>query len=510
MASELRKDPGLEGDIHKESTDPQAVTAEDSQASDNEGGERPVRNKLKETSITSVPVPESSSTEQPQPQEGRTLSRDSSRGRKRSFDDEESGKSDGENGDDDEMDDAGHRRKRSRDSSYEEANANAALSKTEDGQQLGELKDAEALSRKILSPKKKRSRDQLDKDETKVEDSAKESASKTAVAAAENGAPTETSATEGEPEKKRHRDASQEREKAPVTSAFANTSTVSPFGSLGASSAKKEEEPKPAATTSSSAFASSTLAAFSGSEQSPFGSLGSSTPSVFKSSETAASKPAATGFAAAAGSSGFSALGSGFSGFGGGFGATKPKAGLTSFASPSVPTALSGSSKDKPFGAPADDEEEEDNKEEKVDSGPGEFEQDKTDERFFERPIETGEEEEKTYFSCKAKLFQFSDKEWRERGIGTFKVNVKVTDGKEDKKSTRLIMRADGVGRVMLNTPIFKGMTVGDAASNEPNSKHIHLASLESGRSVPILLRTGHEDHAKELYQVVCDLLNEQ
>lgn len=105
--------------------------------------------------------------------------------------------------------------------------------------------------------------------------------------------------------------------------------------------------------------------------------------------------------------------------------------------------------------------------------------------------VETGEEEEKTYFSCKAKLFQFSDKEWRERGIGTFKVNVKVMDGKEDKASARLIMRADGVGRVMLNTPIFKGMTVGDASGNEPNSKQIHLASLESGRSVPILLRVG-------------------
>jgi hypothetical protein len=103
--------------------------------------------------------------------------------------------------------------------------------------------------------------------------------------------------------------------------------------------------------------------------------------------------------------------------------------------------------------------------------------------------VETGEEEEKTYFSSKAKLFQFSGKEWKERGIGTFKVNVKVTDGEEDKKATRLIMRADGVLRVMLNTPIFKGMTVGDASGNEPKSKQIHLASLEEGRSVPILLR---------------------
>ncbi|PLB48010.1 hypothetical protein P170DRAFT_202818 [Aspergillus steynii IBT 23096] len=499
MASELRKDPVPEGDVHKESTDPQA--AEDSQASDNEGGERPVRNKLKETSITSVPT---SFTEQAQPQDGGNPSRDSSRGRKRSFDDDEPEKSD----DDGEMDDAGHRRKRSRDSSYEEANA--TVSKTEEGQQPAPSKNADDLSRKILSPKKKRSRDQLDKDETKTDDGAMESEKTTA--AAENGALSEKTSAEGEPEKKRHRDTSQEREKAPATSAFANTSTVSPFGSLGASPAKKEEESKPAATTSSSAFASSSLAAFSGSEKSPFGSLGSSTPSVFKSPEgTEAAKPAATGFAAAAGSSGFSALGSGFSGFSGGFGASQPKAGLTSFASPSVPSVLSSSSKDKPFGAPADEEEEEEkNKEENVDSGPGEFEQDKTDERFFERPIETGEEEEKTYFSCKAKLFQFSDKEWRERGIGTFKINVKVTDGKEDKASTRLIMRADGVGRVMLNTPIFKGMTVGDASGNEPNSKQIHLASLESGRSVPILLRTGHEDHARELYQVVCDLLKEQ
>lgn len=52
-------------------------------------------------------------------------------------------------------------------------------------------------------------------------------------------------------------------------------------------------------------------------------------------------------------------------------------------------------------------------------------------------------------------------------------------------------MRADGVGRVVLNTPLFKGMTVGDASGKEPKSKQIHLASLESGRSVPILLRVG-------------------
>ncbi|KAE8151293.1 P-loop containing nucleoside triphosphate hydrolase protein [Aspergillus avenaceus] len=433
-----------------------AVIAEEP-VSDNDSGERPVRNKLKETSITAAPM-DSATDVSTQPQQEGETSRSSSRGRKRSFNEESENPNE---------DDGGHRRKRSRDS------------KNEDEEDSAQTEAASELPRKILSPKKKRSRDQLDK-ESKTEGAAGDSENKTS---AEEGS-SETAA--GEPEKKRHRDASKERDSDSATSAFANTSTVSPFGALGASKPKEEAEKAPAAT-SSSAFAASSLSAFAGSEQSPFGAIGASTPSVFKSPATEAAKPAATGFASAAGTSGFAALGSGFSGFSGGFGSGGLKGGLTSFAAPGGPSIIGSTSKDKPFGA-AEEEKLEEEKEE-IDIGPGEFEQDKTDERFFERPIETGEEEEKTYFSSKAKLFQFSNREWKERGIGTFKVNVKITDGKEDKKATRLIMRADGVLRVMLNTPIFKGMTVGDASGNEPKSKQIHLASLEDDRSVPILLR---------------------
>lgn len=77
-------------------------------------------------------------------------------------------------------------------------------------------------------------------------------------------------------------------------------------------------------------------------------------------------------------------MGSGFSGFsGGGFGAaTKPSGGLTSFASPGGSSVLNSTSPAKAFGAADDDEGKEDTEE---DNGPGEFEQDKTDERFFER-----------------------------------------------------------------------------------------------------------------------------
>ncbi|KAL4762026.1 uncharacterized protein BDW70DRAFT_149752 [Aspergillus foveolatus] len=453
--------------------------------SDNDGGERPVRNKLKKTTITSAPNQRDDS------------SRASSRGRKRSFN------SDEENPEDD----SGHRRKRSRDSNTEEmadtapAKETTAVTLKLDEQE--EQPQAQAQAQDSASGlKKKRSRDQLDKDEAKVEDKA----AKTEVKdSSESGVSAEkiaaTATAEGEPEKKRHRDVLGEREPAPLpspfantssVSPFANTSSVSPFGSMAASSSKQPEGAKPA--TSPAAFASSSLAAFAASEQSPFGSLGASTPSVFKSSTESVpagtDKPAATGFAAAAKSSGFAGLGGGFSGFSGGFGAAaaSPGVGLTSFAAPGG-SALLGTSGAKPFGAEADSDEEDD-KDDEGETGPAEFEQDKTDERFYERQIETGEEEEKTYFTCKAKLFHFSNKEWRERGLGTFKVNVKVTDGVEDKKGARMIMRADGVGRVMLNTPLFKGMKVGDAAGNEPKStKQIHLASLEDNRSVPLLLR---------------------
>ncbi|GFF80926.1 ran-specific GTPase-activating protein 2 [Aspergillus udagawae] len=503
MASDLQPAAVMEGEIRKEEETgkTQGTTAEDSQASDNEGTERPVRQKLKETSIASTQQEKitkngeeatdakvTSTTDAHQPADindtmelgGGSNSRSSSRGRKRSFDDDEA-ESDGE--------EHGHRRKRSRDS-------------TSEGDEQPPRSE-NSLPRKVLSPKKKRSRDKLDGDES-GERATEKTDTKTEKVESE-GKPE----SEGQPEKKRHRDNSTERKPAPVTSAFANTSAVSPFGSLGASKSKEEEPTRSTPVTSTSAFASSSLAAFAGSEQSPFGSLGASTPSVFKSPAASESeKPAATGFAAGASTSGFAALGSGFSGFSGAFGAAAKTGGLTSFASPTAPSTFGSSTKDKPFGAADADEEEEE--EDEAETGPKEFEAEKPDERFFERQIETGEEQEKTYFSGKAKLFQFTNKEWKERGIGTFKVNVKVTEGQEDKKAARMIMRADGVLRVMLNTPLFKGMKVGDPSGNEPNSKQIHLVGVEDGRTVPLLLRVGSEDAAKELYHVIQDLLQHQ
>ncbi|OJJ46710.1 hypothetical protein ASPZODRAFT_65980, partial [Penicilliopsis zonata CBS 506.65] len=452
--------------------------AEDSTASDNDGGERPVRHKLKETSITSNPV--------------ETASRASSRGRKRSHDDSENEMRDDYS---ETSDYVGHRRKRSRDSKLDDDND---VTTPPDVEKARDINDSAG---QILSPKKKRSRDQLDKDISAKTQENVTSKSNLGI---------QKDTAEGQPEKKRHRDNSQERISAQpkaISGAFSNASAVSPFGSFGSAkpetSQKEETLPDADRVTSPSAFASSSLAAFSGSEKSPFGSIGTSTASVFKSVSTASDKPAITGFAAAGGaspfatsgaSSGFSGLGSGFAGFGGGFGAAAKQTGggLTTFASPSGPGLLGGTSQAKSFGVPAEEESENEDNDEEGEAGAKGFEKETPDERFVEQQaVQTGEEEERTRFSCKAKLFSFSGKEWKERGLGTFKVNVKELHEAEggSKTAARMIMRADGVLRVMLNTPIFKGMLVGDPKGDEPKSRQIHLASLEDGRSVPLLLR---------------------
>lgn len=155
------------------------ATIDETQTSDNDGGERPVRRKLKETSITSAPQSLNPANAE-ESQHGRT-NRASSRGRKRSFNEDE---------EENIEEDASHRRKRSRSSNVEE--------------EIGKVQNN--LSSKIMSPQKKRSRDQLDKEEPKTEGAA---GKKVAENSAENEAKP---AAEGEPEKKRHRDDSQERE----------------------------------------------------------------------------------------------------------------------------------------------------------------------------------------------------------------------------------------------------------------------------------------------------------
>lgn len=171
---------------------------EESSASDNDGGERPVRRKLKETTIeeaskSSANVSGNQSTEEDSNSDKGSAG---SRGRKkRSFDDLQTDNKDATAGSTDE---AGHRRKRSRDSKTEDdvdgdSKASGVLTPPE------KPLNADDAAKQILSPKKKRSIDQLDNDAKNV-------------AGKPEKAPGEKAPAEGEPERKRYRDGSQEKD----------------------------------------------------------------------------------------------------------------------------------------------------------------------------------------------------------------------------------------------------------------------------------------------------------
>lgn len=76
--------------------------------------------------------------------------------------------------------------------------------------------------------------------------------------------------------------------------------------------------------------------------------------------------------------------------------------------------------------------------------------------------INTGEENEQCKFSARVKLFELAlmkesakttVMEWKEKGSGTVRVNEEPESG-----SSRIIVRAEGVLRVLINVRLFKGM----------------------------------------------------
>eukprot|EP01018_Ginkgo_biloba_P020835 Gb_12922 [translate_table: standard] len=71
-----------------------------------------------------------------------------------------------------------------------------------------------------------------------------------------------------------------------------------------------------------------------------------------------------------------------------------------------------------------------------------------------ETPLETGEEKEKAVFTADAALFQYIDGGWKERGKGELRLNIPTADTGR----ARLVMRARGNYRLILNTNLYPDM----------------------------------------------------
>ncbi|KOS38143.1 hypothetical protein ACN38_g11047 [Penicillium nordicum] len=453
MASTSREPNSSAGALETEQLKMDHRVTAQSPSSDNDSGERPVRQQLKETNLDSE-------------KDGSARAN-----RKRSLDNTDGA-----------TDTPPTKRSRecTPDNTTQDNSNHAGISKdaiTQDSLETTARGNEDESSQTL---KKKRSREQLEDDASKYSHTATDPAPGLTETTSD-----EKSTAEGQPDKKRPRDNSEER-KAKVDQTF----TASAFGKASAA-------PSPFAMPTTKSTSDASPFAASGALGTGFSAFGSAFPATSGKLTSFASPNAPTAFSGTAGKLTSFASANAPTSFSG---AGK----LTSFASPNTPVSF-GESSDKTLGANQSDDEESDNG--LVGEPSGTFVAEKTDKRFHAQTVETGEENESTEFAAKGKLYYFENKKWKERGTGTFKLNFKTeSDGK---KSGRIIMRADGALRVMLNSAVWHTMPFGDPKGSRPTTRDIYLASNEDGKVVSLLLRLGNETHTGELFDVLKDIMEE-
>ena len=160
------------------------------------------------------------------------------------------------------------------------------------------------------------------------------------------------------------------------------------------------------------------------------------------------------------------------------------------------------------------------------DNGGTEHEPDERDSRFFEQngklmdteiifllrltrhKVETGEEDEETVFSHRAKLYMIVNKEWKERGVGNLKLNIRRSQQGDDddddddakakpKKTARFILRADGSHRLALNSPITKEINMRDPMSGPPKGKQAIFLGFYDGKPTTMQLKVSLQHSMK-------------
>ncbi|KAJ3116845.1 hypothetical protein HDU96_008626 [Phlyctochytrium bullatum] len=105
-----------------------------------------------------------------------------------------------------------------------------------------------------------------------------------------------------------------------------------------------------------------------------------------------------------------------------------------------------------------------------------------------------GEESEDTIYEQKTKALRFDSesKGWKEVGKGIVKINEDKTT-----KKRRLLLRADGSGRVLLNFFLIKGM------SPKAEKKTVTFIAVHDGKPCKFLLRVKEESSAVDLSNLI-------
>ncbi|CCH44352.1 RANBP2-like and GRIP domain-containing protein 5 [Wickerhamomyces ciferrii] len=124
------------------------------------------------------------------------------------------------------------------------------------------------------------------------------------------------------------------------------------------------------------------------------------------------------------------------------------------------------------------------------------------------KEIKSGEEGEEQVFTCRAKLYALDfakvSEGWKERGIG----NIHVNKALDTEKKSRIIMRSIGLLKVILNTPLVKGLEVNKGMpSSLASEKFIRITIVEDGKPMQYALKTGNPETTTDLFNAIDDLI---
>ncbi|ODV94268.1 hypothetical protein PACTADRAFT_76892 [Pachysolen tannophilus NRRL Y-2460] len=129
------------------------------------------------------------------------------------------------------------------------------------------------------------------------------------------------------------------------------------------------------------------------------------------------------------------------------------------------------------------------------------------------KQISTGEEEDESLFSTKAKLYSLDltnvAEGWKERGIGILRVNKLKNTTENINYKARIIMRADVILKVILNVPITKKFEIFEGMeSSLASEKFIRISSIdENKKPVQYAIKTANANNTKALYNSIKSLI---
>ncbi|GME69415.1 unnamed protein product [[Candida] boidinii] len=151
----------------------------------------------------------------------------------------------------------------------------------------------------------------------------------------------------------------------------------------------------------------------------------------------------------------------------------------------------------------------EENKEEKKQDGESQTREGYQVVHLEKQEVKSGEEDETTLISVKAKLYHLDltnvSDGWKEKGIGILKVN-KLAKPQEN-YSTRIVMRQDGIYKLILNVPVVKGFEVyRGMTSSLSSAKFVRIQFIENGKPTQYALKMSL-DNAANLYEIIEPLI---